>query len=569
MNILGIWDGHDAGAALIVDGRLAAAVNEERLTRRKLEIDFPRRSIDACLEIADLPRSAVDVVATTTTDVAKAVGRVFPSTKEAYYQVRRRKAPPGMLATLRSHAKYLMTEWPPNGASRAVSRWAVGRAIARCGLERASLLVYDHHACHAASAAHTSGFDSALVVTIDGLGDGKAATVSRYRGGRLELIASTPARHSPGVFFEHVTRLLNMRELEDEGKVMAIADYASPVPDNRNPMLSLLTARGLSFVTAVPGHRLRRPLGDILWQFPNEQFAFMAQRALEYACVAVVSEALKQTGERHIALAGGVASNIKVNRRLRLLGGVDDVFVFPHMGDGGLALGAALLASAARDGGTPQVDLRDLDFGPEYSDEQADAALRESGLEYHRCPDVAAAVARLLTDEKVVLWFQGRMEYGPRALGHRSVLARPDRPQLRDRLNLVLKRRVWYQPFCPSLLERDARAALSDFTGRPNRHMTMAYQVASEYRELLSGVMNVDGSCRPQMVADDAPGPFAALLRQMRDHIGIGAILNTSFNLHGCPLVCTPREAIEVFVDTGADALALGPFLVTTSDGRQ
>jgi carbamoyltransferase len=561
VNILGIWDGHDAGAALLVDGRLAAAVNEERLTRRKLEIDFPRRSIDACLAIARVPRSAIDVVATTTSDVAKAVGRVFPSTKEAYYQLRRRKARPGMLATLRSRAKYLMTEWPPNGVSRAVSRWALGRAIAASGLERAALVVYDHHACHAASAAYTSGFESALVVTIDGLGDGKAATVSRFGDGRLELIASTPARCSPGVFFEHVTHLLNMRELEDEGKVMAIADYASPVSDERNPMLSLLTASGSSFVTSVPGHRLRRPLADILWQFPNEQFAFMAQRALEYACVGVVSDALKRTGERRIALAGGVASNIKVNRRLRLLPGVDDVFVFPHMGDGGLAVGAALLASVERGGGT-YIDLAHLDLGPEYSNDDMEAALQRSGLAYQRCPDIAATVARLLADEQVVLWFQGRMEYGPRALGHRSVLARPDRPHLRDRLNLVLKRRVWYQPFCPSVLDRDARAALADFTGRPNRHMTMAYQVAAEYRDPLSGVMNVDGSCRPQMVDDDNAGVFAALLRQMREQIGIGAVLNTSFNLHGSPLVCTPAEAIDVFVDTGADALAIGPFLV-------
>jgi carbamoyltransferase len=369
------------------------------------------------------------------------------------------------------------------------------------------------------------------------------------------------------VFFEHVTHLLNMRALEDEGKVMAIADYASPVPDDRNPMLSLLGARGSSFVTSVPGHRLRRPLADILWQFPNEQFAFMAQRALEHACVAVVSDALKQTGERRIALAGGVASNIKVNRRLRLLEGVDDVFVFPHMGDGGLAVGAALLASAAR-GVRARIDLHHLDFGPEYSTDEVEAALRATGLTYQRCPDIAATAARLLADEQVVLWFQGRMEYGPRALGHRSVLARPDRPHLRDRLNLVLKRRVWYQPFCPSLLERDARAALSDFTGRPNRHMTMAYQVAPEYRDRLSGVMNVDGSCRPQMVDDDSPAPFAALLRHMRDRIGIGAVLNTSFNLHGSPLVCTPHEAIDVFIDTGADALAIGPFLVMRQGGH-
>jgi carbamoyltransferase len=345
---------------------------------------------------------------------------------------------------------------------------------------------------------------------------------------------------------------------------MAIADYASPVPDERNDMFRLLSANGMSFVTSESGHALRKPLADILWSVPSEQFAYMAQRALERASVGVVSAALKHTGARRIALAGGVASNIKVNRQLRRLEGVDDVFVFPHMGDGGLALGAAILAAVERSSAPPRIELRDLDFGPEYSDGEIEYELQRAALAYQLCPDIAAAVGRLLTDEKVVLWFQGRMEYGPRALGHRSVLARPDRPELRDRLNLALKRRVWYQPFCPSLLEQDARAALWDFTGSPNRHMTMAYQVAAEYRQRLSGVMNVDGSCRPQMVPDAHPGLFATLLRQMRAQIGIGAVLNTSFNIHGAPLVCTPREAIDVFVETGADALAIGPYLVTS-----
>ena len=561
MNILGIWDGHDAGAALIVDGRLVAAVNEERLTRRKLEIDFPTHSIDACLKLAGLERSAVNVVAATTSDVAKALGRVLPSTKESYYQLRRRKVQPGWGAAARSRAKYLITEWPPNGLSRFANRWALERTLATAGLRGASLRIYDHHAAHAATAAFGSGFTSCLVVTIDGLGDGRSSTVSHYRDGRLKPIASTPAQSSPGVFFEHVTHLLNMRELEDEGKVMALAAYASPVPDRDNPLLSLLSARGARFVTAQPGHSLLRPLKAIHWRFPNEQFAFMAQRALEQACVGVIREALKQTRERTVALAGGVASNIRVNRRIRLLDGVDDVFVFPHMGDGGLALGAALLASE-EDGGRPQIALDDLGLGPEFSESEIETALEASGLPYQRCADVSADVADLLFSDLIVMWFQGRMEYGPRSLGHRSVLARPDRPELRDRLNLVLKRRVWYQPFCPSMLECDARLALSDFSGRPNRHMTMAYQVAPEYHRALSGVINVDDSCRPQLLADDAAGPFVALLREVRSRLGFGAVLNTSFNIHGAPLVCTPREAIDVFLDAGADALALGPFLV-------
>src|SRR5262249_52161813 len=157
-----------------------------------------------------------------------------------------------------------LTEWPPNALSRGLNRWALGRILAANGLGHAALRVFDHHACHAATAAYASGFETCLVVTIDGLGDGKASTVGRFRGGRLELVASTSARHSPGVFFEHVTHLLNMRELEDEGKVMALADYASPVQDDRNPMMALLSAEGLEFTTAAPGHRLSTPLKRIL-----------------------------------------------------------------------------------------------------------------------------------------------------------------------------------------------------------------------------------------------------------------------------------------------------------------
>jgi len=171
-------------------------------------------------------------------------------------------------------------------------------------------------------------------------------------------------------------------------------------------------------------------------------------------------------------------------------------------------------------------------------------------------------VADLLQQRQVVLWFQGRMEYGPRALGHRSVLARPDCPELRDRLNLVLKRRVWYQPFCPSILESDARRVLADWKGTPNRHMTMAYMVREPHRAALAGVMNIDGSCRPQIVRDDANDPFAVLLREVRTRSGLGALLNTSFNIHSEPLVCSPAEALRVHDVSGADALAIGSFLI-------
>ena len=561
MNILGIWDGHDAGAALLQGGALTFAINEERLTRRKLEVRFPSHAIQACLTAAALNPKQIDIVAISTSDPAKALGRLWPGSKERYYAVRRRKAEPGRLAGLTRAVKYRMTEWRPGPISRSVSRVTLRAQLARHGLVGPSFRLVDHHESHAAAAALASPFSSCVALTIDGLGDGLSSTISVCEDGKLRRIASSPARYSLGVFFEHVTGLLNMRELEDEGKVMALADYAAPVADEDNPLLDLVRVTDGVIATKRPGHALRPLLSTIHWRSANEQFAFMAQRTVEEACVALARDAVRLTGLKRLALAGGVVSNVKATRRIRLLPEVDDVYVFPHMGDGGLAVGAAVVAGS-QEGETTKLDLNRLDLGPSYSVSMIREALNGAGLEARVEPLLPSRVATLLEEGLIVMWFQGRMEYGPRALGQRSVLARPDRPGLRDRLNLALKRRVWYQPFCPSMLDSEAPRLLADWTSCRNRFMTMAFEVATEYRQCLAGVTSIDGTCRPQFVPDADPGEFAALLREARQRWGAGVVLNTSFNIHGEPLVCSPAEAVDVFLRSGADALAMGPFVV-------
>jgi carbamoyltransferase len=561
VNVVGIWDGHDAGAALLQDGRVRFAINEERLTRRKLEIRFPTQSIEACLAFAGLRPNQVDAVAISTTDPAKTLGRWWPGSKERYYAVRRRKVDPGPLAGLTRYVKYRMTEWPPGPLSRGLSRVALQRELSRHGLAGAKLHLADHHEAHAATAAWASGFATCAVLTVDGLGDGLSATVSSFRDGRLKRLTTSPAKYSLGVFFEHVTNLLNMRELEDEGKVMALADYAAPIADAENPLMPLVRVHDGAIETAASGHALKRTLARIHWRYSNEQFAYLAQRVVEKTCLDLARDTVRLTGLNQLALAGGVVSNVKATRRVRLLPELEDIYVFPHMGDGGLALGAAVVAAA--DEGTPiDLDLGHLDLGPAYSDQEIARALRAANLCTTPVPDLASRVADLLAEGHIVMWFQGRMEYGPRALGHRSVLARPDRPELRDRLNLVLKRRVWYQPFCPSLLEREGPRVFADWTGARNRSMTMAFQLADTFRGQLAGVASIDGTCRPQFVPDDEPTSYAELLRQAGQRWGVAAVLNTSFNIHGEPLVCSPDEAIDVFTRSGADALAIGSFLV-------
>jgi carbamoyltransferase len=567
MYILGIWDGHDAGAALLdgEGGRIVCAVNEERLTRRKLEVGFPVRSTKACLEEGGISAAEISQIAVPTSDVAKTLTRVFPSMKERYYLSRRRKVFPGRFSGLQKSAKYTLTQWGPNPLSRAISRWVLKRELARLGFDPSKLRLVDHHGAHAASAAYTSGYDSALVVTLDGIGDGLSGSVWKLEDRRLGLIRNIPGRDSLGIFFEHVTNLLNMRELEDEGKVMALASYAYPPANGDNPLDDLFRGEGLEIRCRKGSLALRSHLARHMSVVPSEQFAWMAQSLLEDKVVELVSAAAQSTGLGHLAYAGGVASNIKANLKLWELPEIENIFVFPHMGDGGIALGAALWVAAENN---PRFyELGDLQLGPRVGDKAIESSLEGTGYYYQKPVDLVCEVAQRLNRGEVVLWFQGRMEYGPRALGARSILTRPDRSEIRDRLNLRLKRRVWYQPFCPSILDEESGRLLEKGDARLDRYMTMAYRVLPEGRDRLAAVIGPDGTCRPQMVGPDG-GRYRRLLEEFRKLSGIGAVLNTSFNLHGEPIVATPKDALRTLEISGADALAMGDFLVARSRGE-
>lgn len=569
--VLGIWDGHDAGAALIGGGEILFAVNEERLTRRKLEVGFPRLSIRCCLEHAGLAPAEIRTVAASTTDPAKTLTRLFPGLKEEYYLIRRRKMAPRRADPFKKSFKYRFTELAPNALSRMLSRTWLERQLKPLGFADFRLELVDHHAAHAASAAICSGLPEALVLTLDGVGDGLSGSIWTWNGADLSPLAGLPARTSLGIFFEHVTNLLNMRELEDEGKVMALANFAYPIPDAENPMMEIIGVEGLEIVSRYGSLEMFRALKAILWRHPSEQFAYMAQRVLEKSAVALAGEALKRTGLKRMAVAGGIFSNIKMNMRLAGLPGLERIFVFPHMGDGGLAIGAALAVNRALHGGSA-CRLPDLYLGPSYTNERI---LESVGSEIpplssatgpfriHRPDDRAAQAARLILDGEIILWFQGRMEIGPRSLGHRSILARPDDRRIKDRLNLLLKKRVWYQPFCPSMLVEDAPALLETEGQeiRDNRFMTMGFRVRPERLALMEGVINVDNTCRPQFVGDEAP-QYRALLLRLKEALGFGVVLNTSFNLHGEPMVCTPGEAVEMLRRTGIRYLFMEDWLI-------
>ncbi|MSR64433.1 MAG: hypothetical protein EXS18_01480 [Verrucomicrobiae bacterium] len=559
--ILGLWDGHESGAALVSGSQVVFAINEERLTRRKLEIGFPARSIQACLQFAGCKPDDISDVAISTWDPAKTLTRCVPSLAEQYYQIRRKKVDMTASQRRRKLLKYKITELPPNEIARSFSNRAVSRHLRELAFSRPAPHWYDHHYCHATAAAFCSGFDKALVITIDGIGDGLSGSISAFEDGKLRRISAISGKTSLGIFFEHVTNLLNMRELEDEGKVMALANFAFPVADSANPLLDYFEVDGLTLRAKYGSVRMYRELQRVLWRYPSEQFAAMAQRVLEIKVVQLMQNAMQQTGLHRIAYSGGVASNIKVNMLVHDLPGVERLFVFPHMGDGGLALGAAMAANHELHG-VARYSLPNLFLGPSFEDGDILAAAQKAGLVCRKSDDVVKETAQLIHGGEIVLWFQGRMELGPRSLGARSILARPDSEEMKNELNLKLKKRVYYQPFCPAMLHLDAAEILENYKGVPNPFMTVGYRVRPEYRAAVRGVINIDGSCRPQILHEEN-SRIARLLREYRKLAGRGILLNTSFNTHGEPIVCAPADAVRTFVETDVNYLIMEDFIVT------
>lgn len=497
-------------------------------------------------------------VAVSTSDFAKTLTRLFPSLKEQYYLIRRRKKQPGRLDRLKKAAKYRLTEIGPSMLSQILSRHVLEKQLREAGFRDFTMNFFDHHLCHASAAAFCSGFGECAVLTLDGIGDGLSGSVGLFRDERLELIGKISGSDSLGIFFEHVTTLLNMRELEDEGKVSALATYAYPLKEN--PMNDFFRIEGITVHAKYNSLRMYRELRNILWKYPSEQFAYMAQRGLENMVTELAGNVMRISSMKKLAVAGGIFSNIKVNMRLREMPEVDDLFVFPHMGDGGLALGAALCLNR-RQYSITSYDFEDICLGPAYDDAEVEKVLKQYNLNFRKPGDIAVEVAALIATGEIVFWFQGGMEYGPRALGHRSILARPDSAEIRDRLNMDLKMRVWYQPFCPSILEEDGADLLELHPGTPDRYMTSAYMVRPGQRDRLKGVMGKDGTCRPQIVNRMA-GSYYELLCSVKKLTGTGAVLNTSFNLHGDPMVCSPEDAVKTFLKTNCRHMAINDYLV-------
>lgn len=562
MRVLGIWDGHDAGACIVEDGEIKVAINEERLTRKKLDIRFPVNSIYACLKYLGLKPSDISIVASCGSQFSRVLSRALPFLEDEFYKFRRRLVSKPKFEKFKRVIKYEITRIGSNTALKKITEHQLRKKLKKIGFENPKIYVVDHHLAHAASAIFTSGFEKSLCITLDGVGDGLSGTVNIFENGEIKRISEMKEKDSIGLFYEIVTTILGFRELEDEGKVMAMADYSYPIPDEENMLLNFFEVEGLKIKAKHSTIKRFQELEKIKWRTPSERFAYMAQKTLEKHVLQLFKNAIEQTGIKKVCWAGGVASNIKLNRVIRLESGLKDWFVFPQMGDGGLAVGAALYVSHMLEGIKPK-RINDVYFGLDFSDEMIESELKkEDKIEFRKINNPEIVATDLLNKGNYVFWFQGRMEYGPRALGNRSILAPADSEEVKDFLNLMVKKREWFQPFCPSILEEDSNKIFEDYDGKPDRFMTMGYMLKRDLKKKYAPVSNVDGSVRPQMVGRENE-IYRKLLEEIKKVKGIGIVLNTSFNIHGEPIVCSPRDAISTMIRTKTKYMILGNYLVT------
>ncbi|MCU1653542.1 MAG: carbamoyltransferase [Pseudonocardia sp.] len=539
MRILGINAVfHDPAAALLVDGQIVAAAEEERFSRRKhgkRPVPFsaweqPEQAAAWCLAEAGIKAEDLDLVGYSYDPAL--VDHGLAGLDPQWEQLR---------TTYAERAPYLLRTALP-------------------GLDPSIVRFVPHHVAHAASAAMAAPFADSAVLVADGRGESASALAGQYRDGKLEELATQRLPHSLGLMYEQLTEHLGFARSSDEYKVMALASYGTPCFTDTLSESIHSTGDGGFRTHPIEWTRFapRRQPGQDQFEQAHADLAASVQRRLEDVLLELVHWLHQRTGQPNLTLAGGIALNCVANTRLHHEGPFERIWVQPAAGDAGTALGAALALAAET--GQPRATMNGADLGRGWTDSEVQAWLNKANITYERPTDLAATVADALADNQVVAWFQGRAEFGPRALGHRSLLAHPGHPANLERLNNV-KGREQFRPVAPMVLTTRAPELFSRGP-IPSPYMLFVHDVAPAWRDRIPAVAHVDGTARIQTVDPTAEPLLAAMLTHFENRTGLPTVINTSLNTAGRPIVDSPRDALECFGSAPIDLLAIGPFVV-------
>jgi carbamoyltransferase len=557
MLVLGINDGHDSGVCLLQDGRVLLCSSEERRINVKNVPGVPANSIAAVFKRTGLSPKDVDLVT-----LSSRIRTIMPTLKPRPAQ--------RALQVLWSAGR---TEWGTN-----FGRWILPKlrkmdelkkCLADFGMGDKPILPLDHHMCHAATAYyHRPWSEPATVLTLDGAGDGICASVCSGKGAEITVHSQTPKFHSPAAWlYSAITAHLGLKPYEHEYKVMGMAPYGQ-AEYCIDVMRQAFEVNGLKFrnKTGKIGEAVQRWFHKHLYKQRFDNVTAACQQLFEEMIVVWVRNAVKETGLRRVTAAGGAFLNVKANKLIREMPEVESLYVYPASDDGGTPVGAAILGYlelCKQRGEKPKLDLpKTMYLGVEFTNEEYEAAAQKSGLPYRKMAKPAEELGGLLADGQIIARFDGQEELGPRALGNRSIMADARDLRMIRKLNFAIKQRDFWMPFAASVLEEDATKYIRNPTNWAF-YMIEAFDTTPEGAErLVAGTHPFDRTIRPQLVNELNPG-YRDLIRAFKARTGVGGILNTSFNLHGFPIVGTPEIAIDTLQRSELDAVALGPFLVT------
>lgn len=602
MNIIGISPlDKDSTVCLVQDGKIVAAIAEERLSRNKMHAGFPDLAMQELFTKYNLDENQIDCVAYAFDDwdveckmVESAQSNFHSRCAEISHDelfANMKNLPvnpdtvygiPGLVESElymnkgRLHDSVYKCLSTVGGLSkkfndREFKKWIrehrkshewcskeLNKGLKKYGLDN-KLTRVDHHRTHAANAFYTSGFEDALIVTLDGYGGGCGGSVSVGSAAGIELLHSLPYPSSLGEFYERVTASLGFKPGRHEGKIVGLAAYESP---------DILYSAVRSFFHVEEGEVFYRLPHNFAFsrylasRFSKPAVASAFQKVLEDVSCEYVAYYLKSTGLRNVVLSGGVVANVKANQRIFEIDGVDNIYIHPNMGDGGCGVGAALEISMENQRKEPY-QLNDVYLGQEYTDTEIKLALDKENLTAEKQDDIEVVIAKLLAEGNIVARFNGRMEYGPRSLGNRSILYHASDPSVNLWLNQRLNR-TEFMPFAPATLFEERERCYLNMKGAEytSRFMTITFDCTEFMKEKCPAAVHIDGTARPQLVSSESNQSFHRVLSEYYKLTGIPSVINTSFNMHEEPIVCTPYDAIRAFLLGELPYLAIGSYLV-------
>ena len=551
--VLGFHSHNLCGAALVRDGRIVSAVNEERLDRIKNSAAFPEKSINEVMQEGSIKNDDVDLIALgdlqySLPSLNEYFRKLFVTSPRYYYNLFGRIKHVWSMQSkcAKANYSYIKKNFPKKNARYV-----------------------EHHMGHAASAHFTSGNDRNMIVTIDGWGDRLSNGAFMANRENIERVHSSSDLDSLGYFYSRITVALGFMPHRHEGKITGLAGFGKPSKELNDIMnrMGTFDEKNMRFDFRLgddyfPTLDVNKGFISKMSRFKREDVAAAAQKFLEDIACKYVAALMDKHGSHHLVLAGGTFANVKLNQAIKNVPGVKSIFIHPNMGDDGLCLGSAL-KSYNDNYGYMNVKLKDVYFGPEFSNDFIKQELGKTRLKYEFLKDIEYQLAELLSKGKVVARFNGRMEYGPRALGNRTLLYQTQDKSVNDWLNKHL-RRTEFMPFAPVTLASYASKCYKDIKGAEYaaKFMTITFDCTNWMKENCPGVVHVDGTARPQLIEQSDNPSYYKILDEYRKITGVPCLINTSFNMHEEPIVCTPDDAIRSFKEGNLDYLAIGNYLV-------